>query len=44
VLDFVEKSLDEVAFAIEREITITLHLAVGLWRDQANLVSPLPQL
>ena len=33
VLDFVEKSLDEVAFAIEREITITLHLAVGLWRD-----------
>ena len=33
VLDFVEKPLDEVALAIEREITITLHLAVCLWGD-----------
>ena len=33
VLDFVEKSLDEVAFAIEFEITLALHLAVCLWRN-----------
>jgi hypothetical protein len=33
VLDFVEEALDEIALAIEREITIALYLAVGLWRD-----------
>ena len=33
MLDFVEESLDEIALAIEREITIALHLAVGFWRD-----------
>ena len=36
MLDFVEKSLDEVAFAIERGITITLHLSVGLRRDHGS--------
>ena len=33
MLDFVEEPLDEIAFAIEREIAVPLHLAVGLWRN-----------
>ena len=33
MLDFVEEPLDEIAFAIEREIAVPLYLAVGLWRD-----------
>ncbi len=33
MLDFVEEPLDEISLAIEREITIALHLAVGFWRD-----------
>ena len=36
MLDFVEEALDEIALAIEREITIALHLAVGLWRNHWN--------
>jgi hypothetical protein len=30
VFDFVEEALDEIPLAIEHEITITPHLAVGL--------------
>ena len=33
VLDFVEEALDEIALAVEREIAVTLDLAIGLWRD-----------
>ena len=33
MLDFVEEPLDEISLAVEREITIALHLAVGFWRD-----------
>ena len=33
VFDFVEEALDEIALAIEREVTITLRLTVGFWRD-----------
>jgi hypothetical protein len=36
VFDFVEEALDEIALAIEHEITSTLHFAVGLWRDHRN--------
>jgi len=33
VLEFVEEALDEVAFAVEREIASARVLAVGLWRN-----------
>ena len=33
MLDFVEEALDEIAFAIEHEIAVPLHFAVGLWRN-----------
>jgi hypothetical protein len=33
VLEFIEEPLDEVTFAIEREVTRSWGLAVGLWRD-----------
>jgi hypothetical protein len=33
VLNLVEEALDEIALAIEREITVPLGLAVGFWRD-----------
>ena len=33
MLDFVEEPLDEISLAVEREITIAFHLAVGFWRD-----------
>ena len=33
MLDFVEEALDEIALAVEREITIARHLAVGFRRD-----------
>ena len=36
VFDFVEEALDEIALAIEREIAIPLHLAVGFWRDHRS--------
>ena len=34
VREFVEEALDEVTFAIEREVAIALGLAIGLWGDQ----------
>ena len=40
VLEFVEEALDEVALAIEHEITTARHLAVGLGRDQRRDVAP----
>jgi hypothetical protein len=36
VLEFVEEALDEVAFAIEREIASPLGLSVGLWWDDRS--------
>ena len=44
VLDFVEEALDEIALAIEHEITIALHLAVGLWRDHWNDCPPIERV
>jgi hypothetical protein len=39
VLEFVEEALDEVAFAVEREVAFALGLAVGLGRDHRNDVA-----
>ena len=36
MLDYTEETLDEITLAIEREITIALHLAIGLWRNHWN--------
>ena len=36
VLDLVGEALDEIALGIEREVTITLHLAVDFWRDHRS--------
>ena len=36
VLEFVEEALDEIAFAVEREIAISRGLAVGLWRNDGD--------
>src|SRR5882672_9672432 len=36
VFDFVEEALDEIALAIEHEITIALRLAVGFWWDHRS--------
>ena len=33
MLDGVEKPLDEVAFAVEREVAVPIDLAVGFWWD-----------
>ena len=40
VLEFVEEALDEVALAIEREITTARRLAVGLGRNHRRDVAP----
>jgi hypothetical protein len=40
VLELVEEALDEVAFAIEREIALTLGFSVGLWRNHRSDSSP----
>jgi hypothetical protein len=40
VLELVEEALDEVAFAIEREIAVARHLAVGLGRNHGGDVAP----
>ena len=32
LLDYAEEALDEVAFAIEREIAIAFDLTIGFWR------------
>src|SRR5439155_12820990 len=42
VLEFIEEALDEVAFAVEREVAGTRDLAGGLWRDHRS-DSPLVQ-
>ena len=36
VFDFVEEPLNKISLAIEREIAIPLHLAVGFWRDHRS--------
>jgi len=36
VFDFIEKALDEVALAVEREIAISLDLAVGFWGNHGR--------
>lgn len=33
VFEFIEEALDEVAFAVEREIASPGRLAIGFWRD-----------
>jgi len=33
MLEFIEEALDEVAFAVEREVAIARRLAIGLWRN-----------
>src|ERR1700737_255555 len=33
VLEFIEEALDEVTFAIKREITSPRRLAIGFWRN-----------
>jgi hypothetical protein len=33
MFDFIEEALDEIAFAVEREIARPRGLAVGLWRN-----------
>ena len=33
VFEFIEETLDEVAFAVEREIASPRRLAIGFWRD-----------
>ena len=38
VLELIEEALDEVAFAIERKVTLAIDLAVGLgWNDRSDL-------
>ena len=44
MFDFVEEALDEIALTIEHEITITLQLAVGLWRDHWNDCPPIERV
>jgi hypothetical protein len=36
VLEFVEEALDEIAFAVEREIAIPRGLAIGLWGNHGD--------
>jgi hypothetical protein len=36
LLDNVEEALDEVAFAVEREITCAFLFTVGLWRNHSD--------
>ena len=33
VLEFIEEALDEISFAVEREIASPRHLAIGFWRN-----------
>ena len=33
MLEFIEEALDEVAFAVEREIASPRRLAIGFWRN-----------
>jgi len=40
VLEFIEEALDEVAFAVEREIANSLDLSVGLGRDHRGDPAP----
>jgi hypothetical protein len=40
VLEFIEEALDEVAFAVEREIASTLDFAIGLWRNYRADLTP----
>jgi len=41
MLDFVEEPLNEIALAVECEITIALHLAIGFWRDHCSDCPPI---
>ena len=36
MLDLVEEALDKIALAIEHEVAIALHVAVGFWRDHRS--------
>ena len=40
VLEFVKEALDEIAFAIEREVAIARGLAIGLWGNHGGDLSP----
>ena len=36
VLEFIEEALDEVTFAVEREIASPRHLTIGFWRNHGG--------
>ena len=38
VLELIEEALDQVAFAVEREITVTCRLAIRLGRDDHGVI------
>ena len=40
VLEFIEEALDEIAFAVEREVAIPRDLAIGLWGDHGGDLPP----
>ena len=40
VREFVKEALDEIAFAIEREVAIPRGLAIGLWGNHGGDLSP----
>ena len=44
VLEFVEEALDEIAFAIEREIASSRGLAVGLWGNHRGDLAPVERV
>jgi len=44
VLELVEEALDEVAFAVEREVAVPRDLAIGFWRDHRTDLPPLESL
>ena len=44
VLELVEEALDEVAFAVEREVAVPRDLAIGFWGDHRTDLPPLESL
>jgi hypothetical protein len=44
VLEFVEEALDEIAFAVEREVAIAPGLAIGLWRNHGGDLPPVERV
>ena len=44
MLEFIEEALDEIAFAVEREITVPRGLAVGLWGNHGGDLPPVERV